>query len=335
MQIATIKTKESGKTLFGVLANEHFFSFEQIILEQGASQLPFQSIDDFLARYTQNIQTAKEYSAIAETLPLGKGLKMNEFEFLPAIQKPAAIIDFALTPQHLENSAATFIKHEFPFPARLIAKMAMKKKVKKMKQSKNFSYYIGNNAAISGHNQTIHWPPYSSYLDIEPELAIVTGDSQSPIAGYIIFNDISARDVQMPELQALSLTRSKHFDKSNGLGPIFTPAESIKNPLDLAVRVQVGTRFTWSGNTSAYSVEPQEVIDYLQDICPLEPGTVIGLGTIPFCCGLDNNLWINPGETITIKFEELGELVQSTPASPAINQKSRWTEREELMQAHK
>jgi 2-keto-4-pentenoate hydratase/2-oxohepta-3-ene-1,7-dioic acid hydratase in catechol pathway len=58
------------------------------------------------------------------------------------------------------------------------------------------SYYKCNMNSIVGDGETIPWPLYTSRLDIEPELAVVYGNAQQPVAGYCIFNDVSARDVQ-------------------------------------------------------------------------------------------------------------------------------------------
>ena len=49
--------------------------------------------------------------------------------------------------------------------------------------------------SIVGDGVDIPWPSYTEYLDVEPELAVVYGNNKQPIAGYCIFNDVSARDV--------------------------------------------------------------------------------------------------------------------------------------------
>ena len=56
------------------------------------------------------------------------------------------------------------------------------------------SYYKCNLNSIVGDDVEVPWPVYTSRLDIEPELAVVYGNPQQPVAGYCIFNDVSARD---------------------------------------------------------------------------------------------------------------------------------------------
>jgi 2-keto-4-pentenoate hydratase/2-oxohepta-3-ene-1,7-dioic acid hydratase in catechol pathway len=72
------------------------------------------------------------------------------------------------------------------------------------------------------------------------------------------------------------------------------------------------------------------VLEYLKTIFTPLPGTVIGMGTIPDCTGLDNDLWIKPGENIEITFDKLGTLRQKTPKDLGKIEPSRWANREEL-----
>ena len=66
-------------------------------------------------------------------------------------------------------------------------------------QPEPLSYYKCNMNSIVGDGQTVPWPAYTSRLDIEPELAVVYGNEKQPVAGFCIFNDISARDIQATE----------------------------------------------------------------------------------------------------------------------------------------
>jgi len=130
-------------------------------------------------------------------------------------------------------------------------------------------YYKGNHHAVIGDNDTISWPSYTSYLDIEPELAVVTVTGNMPIAGYTIFNDSSARDVQFPEMIGLGPARSKDFDRSKGLGPFLVTPDEIEDPLGLDVKVTIGRRYEWRGSTKEYSATPEKMLDYLKTILRL------------------------------------------------------------------
>ncbi|HOO73364.1 MAG TPA: fumarylacetoacetate hydrolase family protein [Spirochaetota bacterium] len=261
---------------------------------------------------------------------------VEEANLLPAVPEPAALLDFSLAPRHLANSARTLIKHEFPWPlSSVIGPIVARNKSKK--PAGVLHYYKGNHNEISGQGDVIPWPAYTSYLDVEPELAFVTGlstdqhGSPAPvIAGYCIFNDASARDVQLPEMTALGPTRSKDFSRSNGLGAFLVTPDEISDPLNIPVTITIGDRFTWKGTTAEYYATPGKVLEYCAGIFTVQPGTVIGMGTIPGCCGLDNDLWLMPGDRISIEFQGLGNLDQ-TIGHPEKPVKSRWGKRKDII----
>lgn len=327
MQLGTIKSGTDGRPQFGIYCKGRFFSFTELASEAELPAPKFNDITSYLAASSVNHSLALQYKRLAERMPEFSGLPATDNDFLPILQQPAMLFDFALTPRHLANSAKTMIQHEFSGVKRIVAEFVMRKRVEKMRTARDYSYYLGNHFAVSGPGDTLYWPSYSSYLDIEPELAIITGDTRQPIAGYTILNDVSARDVQMPELNALSLTRSKHFRKSNGLGAFLSIPDGTFDPLQLSVDVRIGHRYHWVGSTSEYSSAPDDAVRYLQSILDLRPGMVVGLGTIPGCCGLDNNQWIEPGDLVSISFDKLGTLHQQFPQLPADLSASRWAKR--------
>ena len=97
------------------------------------------------------------------------------------------------------------------------------------------SYYKCNMNSIVGDGETIPWPLYTSRLDIEPELAVVYGNARQPVAGFCIFNDVSARDVQAQEfIGGFCLT--KDMDKGNQLGPCLVTADEVGRSVRAAGR---------------------------------------------------------------------------------------------------
>jgi len=156
---------------------------------------------------------------------------------------------------------------------------------------------------------------------------MVIGNSRDKIAGYTIFNDASARDVQFPEMIGTGPARSKDFFRGNGLGPFLVTPDEVGDPLNLEVDVNISDRFLWKGHTSEYSVQPTDVVAYLETVFDLQPGMVVGMGTIPDCTGLDNDLWLLPGDTVRITFEKLGTLHQKVPSRIPELEPSRWASR--------
>jgi 2-keto-4-pentenoate hydratase/2-oxohepta-3-ene-1,7-dioic acid hydratase in catechol pathway len=115
---------------------------------------------------------------------------------------------------------------------------------------------------------------------------------------------------------------------------LVTPDE-VPQPRRLAVRVRITDaagreRFAWQGSSAEYSHSPEEVIRYLHTVFVPPPGTVIGMGTIPDCTGLDNDRWLLPGDAVEITFDALGTLRQQVPARLPRLERSRWPARPEL-----
>lgn len=334
MKLLNFQCGSGTAPMFGVVVNGYAVSFETLMKKSGQIQDALSDMYWYLDHLPSSEETARKLlqygDANISSFSDSEKTPLEHARIFAPLMIPRALIDFGLTPRHLGNSAATLVKHEFGMIGALIAP-AVKKRISSASR-KRMLYYKGNHNAIIGDNDVIHWPSYSSYLDIEPELAIVTGNDMTPIAGYTIFNDSSARDVQFWEMVGTGPARSKDFGCSKGLGPFLVTPDEIQDPLNLKVKVKIGERYEWKGSTAEYSARPEEVLAYLKTIFNPLPGTVIGLGTIPGCTGLDNDLWMNPGEKIEIVFDKLGILRQHTPAVLGRMERSRWGNRKALAQ---
>lgn len=323
-----------GFSYFGVALKNYAISFEWLQQKTNHVFPELDSIESYLDGLPRSFDNASilhqaALDMIASNDTSGMNL-LSDVKILPPVPRPTALLDFGLTPRHLINSARTMMKHEFgPVKGALFAGI-LAKRFKKSAKSDVLFYYKGNHLTVIGDHDEIGWPAYTSYLDIEPELAVVIGKESHKIAGYTIFNDASARDVQFPEMMGSGPARAKDFARGNGLGPYLVTPDEIADPLSIDVKVEVGNRYVWRGNTSEHIKQPEQVIDFCETIFPLFPGTVLGFGTIPGCTGLDNDLWIAPGEMIKMTFDGLGTLHQRVPDKLPQLEKSRWQERPEL-----
>jgi 2-keto-4-pentenoate hydratase/2-oxohepta-3-ene-1,7-dioic acid hydratase in catechol pathway/glyoxylase-like metal-dependent hydrolase (beta-lactamase superfamily II) len=251
----------------------------------------------------------------------------------------AALFDFGLTPRHLKNSAETLMKYEKDNPqtAPLLQAFARtllnKPAARPAGQPEALPYYKCNMNWIVGDGETIPWPLYTSRLDIEPELAVVYGNPRQPVAGYWIFNDVSARDVQAPEfIGGFCLT--KDMDKGNQPGPCIVTPDEVGDPRDLEVIVSVNGKVKYRGSTSDISHKAEDVFAWLGMIAAIRPGSVMGFGTIPDCTGLDHDDFIDPGADIEISVERLGTL-RCRFAEPAGRLlPSRWHVRPQMRKCH-
>ncbi|HOW55809.1 MAG TPA: fumarylacetoacetate hydrolase family protein [Syntrophorhabdaceae bacterium] len=200
-------------------------------------------------------------------------------------------------------------------------------------QPEPLSFYKSNMNSIAGDGETVPWPIYTSRLDIEPELAVVYGNERQPVAGFCIFNDVSARDVQATEFVG-GFCLTKDMAKGNQLGPyLVTPDEAV-NPYNLKVTVLVNGQVKHQGSTSEISHKAEDVFAWLQFIAPLKPGSVMGFGTIPDCTACDHDDFVDPGAEIQVAFERLGTLRCRFDEPSGKLLPSRWPVREPLKKYH-
>ncbi|MBN1648538.1 MAG: fumarylacetoacetate hydrolase family protein [Spirochaetales bacterium] len=325
MKLVRYRRKNSPEAVFGFLEGNEVFAFSTLAGgKSGAGLL----VD--MGSYLQNLPDSHHQALeIRKKAAARRGDALVDISLLAPLE-PAALLDFGLTPRHLINSARTMLRHEFGRLAGGIAASFVANKIRKKAGHPDLSYYKCNHQAVSGPDTALYWPLYTSWLDIEPELAFVTGPAAQPVAGYCIFNDISARDVQFPEMIGSGPARSKDFRLSNCLGPYLLTADELPDPLALKVSVRIGERFNWQGTTAEYSCGPEAVLDFLGTVFSPLPGTVIGMGTIPGCTGMDNDRWILPGDRVTITFAGLGTLTHIIPEPQGPLEVSRWKKRKEL-----
>jgi 2-keto-4-pentenoate hydratase/2-oxohepta-3-ene-1,7-dioic acid hydratase in catechol pathway len=346
LKLITFSVNNSELEQFGTVIDDYAISFERLQDYSDQSFPLLNNIYSYLQGLPESEQYARKLHAHAQKMVnennVDSFFTLENIQLLSPIPNPPSVLDFGLSPEHLLNSGNTLIEHEFKGILKPILRKILVKALRKTTQKSSMPYYKCNHLSISGPLETLIWPSYTSYLDIEPELGVVIGNSETDpltgkntisIAGYVIMNDVSARDVQLPDFRILcGPAKSKDFDKSIGLGPYFVTPDEVKDPLSLDVSVEIyeNNQFSWQGSTSDYVAHPQEVIDYLSTIFTPPPGAIIGMGTVPGCCGLDNNQWLLPGDQVEISIKGLGTLKQFVPKKLTSLESSRWKNREEL-----
>ena len=327
---------------FGVVVAGHAVAFDSLLARCGKQHASLANSQSYLAALPESEAAARAVLAWGEA-NLAQ-LDAAEKPALDAVRlhapvEVAALFDMTLTPRHLANSADVLYHYEKDNPQTGPLIEALRKMLLAPRPPaapgvpERLSYYKGNLNSISGHGETIPWPVYTSRLDIEPELAVVYGNAKQPVAGYCIFNDISARDVQAPEIIG-GMCLTKDMAKGNQLGPYLVTADEVGNPYALDVTVHVDGKEKYRGSTNEMSHKVEHVFLWLGLICPLQPGSVMGLGTIPDCCGLDHDTFIDPGAEIEITFERLGTLRCRFAEPVGKLLPSRWPVRESLKKYH-
>jgi 2-keto-4-pentenoate hydratase/2-oxohepta-3-ene-1,7-dioic acid hydratase in catechol pathway len=183
-------------------------------------------------------------------------------------------------------------------------------------------YYKGNCRSVIGTNADVRIPPYTQKFDYELEFGIYIGrqgvnipreKARDYIGGYTIFNDFSARDIQLKEQGGrLGPAKGKDFDTGNAMGPYLVTPDEISDPYQLTMTARINGE-EWSRGTSAdmhYKFE--DLIAYISKSETLYPGDFIGSGTCSGggCrgCGLELNRFLKPGDIVELEVQGLGVL---------------------------
>jgi len=342
MKLIRFTTADSPNPFFGVLIRNYAVPFAVLQSKAGKPHPYLADSQTYLTNLPDSERAAKELLAWGEQhfgeLGAAERFRLGVVRLLEPVEV-AALFDFGLTPRHLKNSGETIGKYEKDNPQtapllQAFAKAIMAPKAKPPAgQPEPLSYYKGNMNTIVGDGEIVPWPAYTSRLDVEPELAVVYGNEKQPVAGFCIFNDISARDVQATEFVG-GFCLTKDMANGNQLGPYLVTADEVGDPYNLKVTVVVNDQVKYEGSTSEISHKAEDVFAWLGFIAPLRSGTVAGFGTIPDCTGCDHDNFINPGAEIEITFERLGTL-RCRFAEPTDKLlPSRWPARESLQKYH-
>src|SRR5918992_80794 len=177
------------------------------------------------------------------------------------------------------------------------------------------------NTAI-GPGEAIRIPPITEQADYEAELTVIIGRAARNVSesealdyvfGYTNANDVSSRDLQFSE--GGQWTRSKSIDTFCPLGPFIATADEIADPQDLSIRCILNGEVMQDGTTSKMIFPVAELVSFLSRGMTLEPGDVIITGTPPGVgMARDPQLWMKPGDEITIEIEGLGTLTNPVEA---------------------
>ena len=175
---------------------------------------------------------------------------------------------------------------------------------------------------IVGPGGPIRIPPIAEQIDYEAELAVVIGrtarnvpesEALEYVFGYANANDVSARDLQFSE--GGQWTRSKSLDTFMPLGPFIVTRDEVPDPQSLSIRAILNGEVVQDGTTSKMIFSVAELVAFLSTGMTLVPGDVIITGTPPGVgMARDPQLWMKPGDEVSIEIEGLGTLTNPVEA---------------------
>jgi acylpyruvate hydrolase len=169
--------------------------------------------------------------------------------------------------------------------------------------------------AIIGPNEPIVIPSMSRQIDYEAELAVIIGrrarhvaaeNAVDYVAGYTIFNDVSARDLQFGDGQWL---RAKSFDTFAPMGPYLATRDGLGDGSGLDIALRLNGAVMQKSNTRNLIFNVPELISFISKVMTLEVGDVIATGT-PAGVGFTRNppVFMKAGDIVEIDIEGIGQL---------------------------
>jgi 2-keto-4-pentenoate hydratase/2-oxohepta-3-ene-1,7-dioic acid hydratase in catechol pathway len=180
--------------------------------------------------------------------------------------------------------------------------------------------FFQNVDAIIGHEQPVIYPEHlTQELDYELELAVVLkkgGKHFSPeeaadyIGGYVIFNDITARDIQRREMKSGVFSFCKGIDTFCPLGPCIVTADEIPDPHNLAMELRVNGKPRQNSHSSKMSVKIPEILSHYSPM-GYSAGDVVSTGTVSGVAAFsgDPKAWyLKVGDVMECEIENIGIL---------------------------
>ena len=183
---------------------------------------------------------------------------------------------------------------------------------------------------LGGPRAEIPIPPVAQFIDWEAELAVVIGkrgkaiktdEALQYVAGYMVLNDVSERELKIKE-RPETRDIDGYFDWLNGkwldgfapCGPWLTTADEVGDPHGLDIRLHVNDTLQQSGNTGQMIFHVEDIIAYISTIVTLEPGDIIATGT---CAGVGHGkgIRLKAGDRVTTEIAGLGKLVNTCVAT--------------------
>lgn len=176
-------------------------------------------------------------------------------------------------------------------------------------------------SCLTGPYDPILFPSAVKQLDYEIELGVVIGqrcrnvkasDARAVIAGYLVTNDVSARDWQH---RSPTFTLGKSFDSHGPVGPWLTTGDEIDDPLALEMRLSVNGEERQRMTTGDMIYDIYEQIEYLSTVMTLEPGDILATGT-PAGVGVALGKLLQVGDVVRAEIDNLGYIENRVTAAP-------------------
>jgi len=180
-------------------------------------------------------------------------------------------------------------------------------------------FFQNVDAIVGPDDPVVHPEHLTEELDYELELAIVIKkpgkwfppeEAMDYVAGYVIFNDITARDIQRREMESGVFSFCKAIDTFCPLGPWIVTAEDIPDPHNLAMELRVNGDVRQTSHSGRMSVTIPEILSHYSAL-GYSAGDVVSTGTVSGVAGFSEDaasLYLKPGDVMEAEIERIGVL---------------------------
>jgi 2-keto-4-pentenoate hydratase/2-oxohepta-3-ene-1,7-dioic acid hydratase in catechol pathway len=237
--------------------------------------------------------------------PKGNGIALGDVKLLAALPNPPAI--FLL--------AGNYQSHLVEGGGKSVNKSEITPRV-----------FIKPITSVIGTGDAIEVPVVSDTVDYELEIAAVIGkrcknvsaaDADSVIAGYVVFNDVSARELNTVGHRKardgdmfFDWLIGKWCDSFAAIGPYLVTRDEIADPTDLEMSLKVNGELRQHSSAGEMIFTVPETIEYLSKFVTLLPGSLICMGT-PGGVGATTATYLKSGDVVVAEIEKLGTLENS------------------------
>lgn len=325
MKFKRVLLKGESRPSIMALVEDRWLPLRSILGRDGRklSEEEERCADDMLALLQAGPDLRRSWSALFESLPADCSTQgmTGGAPLLPL--QPLSYRDFMLFEKHAVDAARGYARRFIPagYAVALLYEKISGKTFPPFRPRKIWYekpiYYMGNHLNFVTNGSHIPFPSYSRALDYELELGAFLArplknaspeEALSAIGGFVVFNDFSARDVQLPEMKSgFGPCKAKHF--VNAVSDAVVPAEDILPHLaDLQAEVRINGQCVVRTSTAGMRHGLGQAIAYASLEEQLHPGEFFATGTLPGGSGMENGHWLRHGDTVELWIERIGAL---------------------------
>ena len=270
---------------------------------------------------------------IASQRPAGTVLGIDDVQVLAPVPLPESIRDCMAFEDHIINATRVVGLGKLAFIDETLERWLGRNRTLAYALNrawyKSPLYYKSNRFSVVGPDAPVQIPAYATTFDYELEWGVVigqggrnipVGSARDHIAGYTIFNDFSARDIQFQEMAGrLGPAKGKDFDTGNAIGPWLVTPDEISNPYRLTMIARINGEEWSRGSTADMHWSFEQIIAHISRSETLHPGEFIGSGTCSGRqgkgCGLELGRALKPGDVVELEVENIGVLKNRVTAA--------------------